>query len=90
MTFVLTGGASIPEIRIPNLDPAYYYKVKEGNWSWAYEGVSPEYSTENPSVKNPIVFENNPIPKTPNHAEAKATNKMQTWSASTTSTVNSK
>ena len=90
LTFVLTGGVSIPEIRIPNLDPAYYYKVKEGNWSWAYEGVSPEYSTENPSVKNPIVFENNPIPNTPNHAEAKATNKMQTWSASSTSTVNSK
>ena len=90
-TFVLTGEAnSTPEVRIINLDPAYYYKVKEENWSWAYTNVHPEYSTDDSSVKNPIVFENNPIPTPPPHAEAKATNKMQTWSASSTSTVNSK
>ena len=79
-TFVLTGGVSVPEVRIINLDPAYYYKVKEGNWSWAYQGVSPEYSTETDTdLKNPIVFENNPIPDTPKHAEAKADNKLKSW-----------
>lgn len=92
-TFVLTGEATnTPEIRIINLDPAYYYKVKESNWSWAYTNVHPEYATDDPSVKNPIVFENNPIPTPPPHAEAKATNKMTTWEGetSTTETVNSK
>lgn len=79
MTFVLTGGSST-EIRIPNLDPGYYYKVKEGNWSWAYENISSEYYTTDPddnkASKNPIVFRNKPIPDTPKHAEAKATNTM--------------
>ena len=93
ITFVLTGGDTTPENRFINLDPAYYYKVKEENWSWAYEAVSPEYSTEgeNP-IKNPIVFENTPIPTPPPHAEAKATNKMTTWEGQTSSTetVNSK
>jgi len=78
-TFVLTGGTSTPEARIINLDPSYYYKVKEGNWSWAYEAVSPEYSTENTTLTNPIVFENTPETETPKHAEAKATNVMKSW-----------
>ena len=79
-TFVLTGDATkTPEVRIINLDPAYYYKVKESNWSWAYEGVSQEYSTETTGAKNPIVFKNNPIPDTPKHAEAKADNKLKSW-----------
>ena len=81
LTFVLTGGVAVPEIRIPNLDPAYYYKIKEEDWSWAYENISKEYYTtdpnDNPAPKNPILFENNPIPDTPKHAEAKADNKMR-------------
>ncbi len=83
-TFVLTGDASkTPEVRIINLDPAYYYKVKEGNWSWAYENVSQEYYTtdpnDNPIAKNPIVFKNKPENDTPKHAEAKATNVLKNW-----------
>ena len=78
-TFVLTGGDTTPEVRIINLDPAYYYKVKEGNWSWTYQNVSEEYYTTDPNDKpidkNPIVFQNSPIP-TVKHAEAKATNIM--------------
>ena len=85
-TFVLTGGVAIPEVRIINLDPAYFYKVKEGNWSWAYEAVSPEYSTEDTTLKNPIVFENTPEDDTPKHAEAKATNKMRKTGSTTEST----
>lgn len=84
-TFVLTGGVATPEVRIINLDPAYFYKVKEGNWSWAYEAVSPEYSTEDATVKNPIVFENTPEDDTPKHAEAKATNKMRKTGSTTES-----
>ena len=87
LTFVLTGGVSIPEIRIPNLDPAYYYKIKEEDWSWAYQNVSKDYYTtdpnDNPAPKNPITFENNPIPDTPKHAEAKADNKMRKTSEGT-------
>lgn len=87
MTFVLTGGDTTPEIRIINLDPAYFYKVKEGNWSWAYEAVHPEFNTEPDAdgnvIKNPIVFENTPETDTPKHAEAKATNKMRATGSST-------
>ena len=85
-TFVLTGGTSTPEVRIMNLDPAYYYKVKESNWSWTYENVSSDYYTtdpdDNPAPKNPIVFKNKPIP-TPKHAEAKSTNFMRETGAET-------
>lgn len=88
-TFVLTGGSSTPEVRIINLDPAYYYKVKEGNWSWAYENVSSDYYTtdpdDNPAPKNPIVFKNKPEDDTPKHAEAKATNIMHETEYSTVS-----
>lgn len=81
LTFVLTGGVAVPEIRIPNLDPAYYYKIKEEDWSWAYENISKDYYTtdpnDNPAPKNPIQFENKPKEDTPKHAEAKADNKMR-------------
>ena len=96
-TFVLTGDANnTPEVRIINLNPNYFYKVKEENWSWAYTNVHPEYTTEpdaqGKTISNPIVFENDPIPTPPPHAEAKATNKMTTWEGQTSSTetVNSK
>ena len=80
LTFVITGDETkTPEVRIINLDPAYYYKVKEENWSWAYTNVHPEYSTETPGAKNPIVFENTPKDDTPKHAEAKADNTLKSW-----------
>lgn len=85
-TFILTGVQAsdpTPEVRIINLSPDYYYKVKEDNWSWAYQQVSTEYTTEDTTLKNPIVFENTPIPTPPPHAEAKATNKMTTWEGET-------
>ena len=94
-TFVLTGDANnIPEVRIINLDPAYFYKVKEGNWSWAYQNVSSDYYSTDPddpnaATSNPIVFENDPIIDKPKHAEAKSTNKMYE-SSSEAITVNSK
>ena len=83
-TFVLTGGSTTPEVRIINLDPNYYYKVKESNWSWAYEQVSAAYYTTDPNdpnkkLTNPIVFDNTPKDDTPKHAEAKADNVMKSW-----------
>ena len=82
-SFVLTGGDTTPEVRIINLDPAYYYKVKEGNWSWTYENVSEEYYTTDPDdkpiSKNPVVFNNLPEEDNPKHAESKATNVMKDW-----------
>ena len=90
-TFVLTGDASnTPEIRFINLDASYYYKVKEGAWSWAYEHVSTEYTTENTTLTNPLVFNNTPEDDTPKHAEAKAVNRMYETTTSTTTTINSK
>lgn len=90
-TFVLTGDASnTPEIRFINLDASYYYKVKEGAWSWAYQNVSTEYTTENTTLTNPLVFNNTPEDDTPKHAEAKAVNRMYETTTSTTTTINSK
>jgi len=89
--FVLTGDATnTPEVRIINLDPAYYYKVKESNWSWAYQNISKDYYTTDPedpnaATSNPIVFKNDPIPTPPPHAEAKATNRMTEWTGETSS-----
>ena len=89
--FVLTGDATnTPEVRIINLDPTYYYKVKESNWSWAYQNISKDYYTTDPedpnaATSNPIVFQNDPIPTPPPHAEAKATNRMTEWTGETSS-----
>ncbi len=90
-SFVLTGiaGSNAPEVRLVSLDPTYYYRVKETGWSWAYENADPNFvpSTEDPNLVNPIQFRNDPKTDTPKHAEAKAVNKMRSWSASTTTTV---
>ena len=91
-TFVLTGaeaGANNPEIRFVSLDPRYYYRVRETGWSWSYEQADPSFlpSTENPNLGNPIVFDNVPDEDTPRHAEAKAVNRMRSFSSSTTTTI---
>ena len=91
-TFVLTGaaaGANDPEIRFVSLDPRYYYRVRETGWSWAYEQADPSFlpSTENPNLGNPIVFDNDPEDDTPRHAEAKAVNRMRSFSSSNTTTI---
>ena len=85
-TFVLTGGDNTPEIRFVNLDPSYYYRVRETGWSWAYEQVSPSVtpSTEDPSLSNPIVFENSLDTDNPRRAEAKAVNRMRATGSATT------
>ena len=77
-TFILTGDASnTPEVKLLNLDPSYYYKVKETGWSWSYTLDTDEPSTEDPNLENPIVFENTPSTTTVKHAEAKATNVLK-------------
>ena len=77
-TFILTGDASnTPEVKLLNLDSRYYYKVKETGWSWSYTIDADEPSTEDPTLENPIVFENTPSTTTIRHAEAKATNTMK-------------
>jgi hypothetical protein len=91
-TFVLTGaaaGENNPEVRFVSLDPRYYYRVRETGWSWAYEQADPSFlpSTENPNLGNPIVFDNDPDEDTPRHAEAKAVNRMRSFSSSTTTTI---
>ena len=81
-SFILTGNGSTtpPEVRMLNLDPSYYYRVKETGWSWSYENAGAEYiSTETLDPKvNPIVFTNRPKTDVPKHAEAKSTNTMRT------------
>lgn len=84
--FVLTGGSTTPEIRFINLDPNYYYRVRETGWSWTYEKTSPssDPTTENPELVNPIVFVNKSKTNMPKHAEAKAVNKMRSENSETT------
>lgn len=79
-SFVLTGDASkTPEVKIINLDPTYYYRIKETGWSWSYTGsaMSTFPSTEDPNLKNPIVISNTAKDTDIKHAEAKATNVMK-------------
>ena len=91
-TFVLTGvaGDDNPFVRFVNLDPRYYYRVKENGWSWAYENAAQDVdtcpTTEDPNLGNPIVIDNTHKTDIPLHAEAKAVNKMKA-TGSTTSTV---
>lgn len=83
-SFILTGmqpGGESPSIRLMNLDPSYYYRVKETGWSWSYEnsiqdGLYP--STEDPTLTNPIVINNTYRDTNLKHAEAKAYNIMTT------------
>jgi hypothetical protein len=85
LSFVLTSTSddSEPIQRILNLDPDYYYRVKEEGWSWAYsnraqvEATFP--STEDPTLTNPIVIVNEPIPNPPKHAEAVVRNELKNY-----------
>ena len=66
-----------------NLDPTYYYRIKENGWSWAYEnGARIEAdcpTTEDPELVNPIVIVNTAKTTTPRHAEAKASNHLKNF-----------
>ena len=96
-SFILTGTGTtvIPETRLINLDPNYYYRIRETGWSWAYENAGANYvpSTEtfDPKLGNPIVFTNTPKTDVPKHAEAKSVNTMRTttteYGSSETTTV---
>ena len=84
-TFVLTCTATNnkPMIKLLNLNPDYYYRVKENGWSWAYsnraqvEATFP--TTEDPDLKNPIVIVNTPIDNPPKHAEAVKRNELKNY-----------
>ena len=85
LSFVLTSTSddSEPIQRILNLNPDYYYRVKEEGWSWAYsnraqvEATFP--STEDPTLTNPIVIVNTPKDDTPKHAEAVVRNELKNY-----------
>ena len=85
LSFVLTSTSddSEPIQRILNLNPDYYYRVKEEGWSWAYsnraqvEATFP--STEDPNLSNPIVIVNTPKDDTPKHAEAVVRNELKNY-----------
>jgi hypothetical protein len=84
-TFVVTCTATDnkPMVKLLNLNPDYYYRVKENGWSWAYsnraqiEATFP--STEDPNLSNPIVIVNTPIDDTPKHAEAVKRNELKSY-----------
>ena len=88
-SFILTGTgtATNPEVRFLNLDPNFYYRIKETGWSWSYQidPNVPSTETINPRSENPIIFTNTPKTNVPKHAEAKSVNTMkQTGSGQTT------
>ena len=75
-----TNGTSKPVmVKLLNLDPAYYYKVVEQGWTWAYtspaqtEATAPTTET---ILSNPIIIKNTPKPSTPKHDEAVKRNNM--------------
>ena len=89
-TFVLTctEDDNKPIQKLINLDPDYYYRIKENNWSWAYsnkaqvEATFPSTDPNDPNYvnTNPIVIVNTPIPNPPKHAEAVSRNDMHNYS----------
>ena len=87
-TVIVTGtsGTANPSVKLFNLDPSRYYRVKENGWSWNYSNpaqVESTYpSTEN-AVTNPLVITNEYQDKAIKHAEAKAVNKLKTTSSGT-------
>ena len=66
-------------VKILNLDPAYFYRVVEQGWTWAYTSDAQD-EDEAPSTEtiltNPIVIKNTPKPSTPKHDEAVKRNDM--------------
>lgn len=76
-TFILTGDSTVPEVKLLNLDPRYDYRVAETGWAWSYTIDSQVYSTEKPSLMNPIIFEDSAKADMPKHGEAKVTNTMK-------------
>lgn len=90
-TVVLTGGNDVTItrssdgeeltgalVKLIGLDPDYYYKIVEEDWSWSY---SFDYETANTSEGievNPFVIANTKKDTDVNHAEAKVTNTFGT------------
>ena len=61
-TIVLTKtGDNFPEITLPNLDPNYYYKITEENWSWTYQYQDSEGNIITVSSQNTVDVTNNPF-----------------------------
>lgn len=89
VTFVLTRteDEDKPIQKLINLDPDYYYRVKEDGWAWAFsnkaqvEATFPSTDPDDPNYvsSNPIVIVNTPIPNPPKHAEAVSRNDMHDY-----------
>jgi len=81
--------------KLLNLDPKYYYRIKESGWSWAYSNQKDDQGvllTEDGKVAstevnthNPIIIVNTPKDDTPKHAESVVNNSFLTHQAVTTS-----
>lgn len=88
------GDAPVME-KLLNLDPKYYYRIKESGWSWAYSNQKDDQGvllTEDGKVAstevnthNPIIIVNTPKDDTPKHAESVVNNSFLTHQAVTTS-----
>jgi len=101
-TVVITGSPdNSPVIRkLQNLDPKYYYRIKESGWSWTYSNQKDDQgvlmtkdgksaSTEN-DLQNPIIIVNTPTPPKVKHAESIVTNVLSTKVTESSTTVSSK
>lgn len=66
-------------VKLLNLDPRYFYKIKEEGWSWSYTNQAQDLDTA-PSTEtittNPIVIENTYNDPDIKHAEAVKRNEM--------------
>ena len=69
-------------VKLLNLDPRYFYKIKEEGWSWSYTNQAQDLETA-PSTEtittNPIVIENSYNDPDIKHAEAVKRNEMSEY-----------
>ena len=87
-------GSSKPVMKkLLNLNPNYYYRIKEEGWSWAYtnqaqdQGVLP---TTEDLIQNPIIITNTPDGPDVKHAESVVRNVLSTTVTETSTTISSK
>ena len=101
-TVLITGSPdNSPVIRkLQNLDPKYYYRIKESGWSWTYSNQKDDQgvlltkdgqaaTTEN-ELENPIIIVNTPTPPDVKHAESVVTNVLSTKVTETSTTISSR